>query len=102
MSVLDESGHSVLDTWLTDTAGVNETSAHLARYGDNLLVAWKAGGSLLLAVVTADGTLVDGPAPVSADIGLRDDFFNYPDGRVGWTYAGSGRGSLMTALLDLP
>lgn len=102
LSSISESGHPTSDVWLTDTSGANETSAHLASYGHDLLAAWRSGGQLLLSVVDLDGALEDGPLAVDAGIGERDDFFNYPDGRVGWTYASSDRSSLVTVVVELP
>jgi hypothetical protein len=102
LASISSSGFNTYDAWLTDTPRIDETSAHLAAYGQDLLAAWKSGGQLLLSVVDADGNFLEGPVAASADIGDHDDFFNYPDGRVGWTYAGSGRGSLVTVTVSLP
>ena len=73
--------------FLMDTAAVDESKAHLARYGDDLLAAWDSGGTTTIAVVNGEGTALEGPLASSAQFGARDDFINWPNGDVGWAYA---------------
>ncbi|MBN1772808.1 MAG: hypothetical protein JXB32_16175 [Deltaproteobacteria bacterium] len=73
--------------WLTDTAGVDESGAHLAAYGANYLAGWLEGGTPRLAVVDAAGAIVEGPVGISAQFGARNDFVTWPSGDVGWAYA---------------
>ena len=102
LAYISEFGFPTFDTWLTDTRSVNETSAHLARYGDDLLAAWVSGGELLLSVLDIDGNTMEGPIAVDADIGPRDDFVSFDDGRAGWTYAGPSRRSLVSVEVQHP
>ena len=84
----DASGTKKASRWLTDTPGVEESSAHLARYGGDFLAAWSVAGqgALQLAVVKADGTLADGPVGVTAAIAPKDDFQTAPGGDVTWAW----------------
>lgn len=70
--------------YLTDTNGVEEGSAKLARYGDNLLVAWTGGGGTLFGVVTPDGTFIEGPVDIGQTYDGNNDFINFSNGDVGW------------------
>ncbi len=79
--------------WLTDTQA-EETNAHLAVYGSNLLVAWQEGSNHFLAVVDTSGNFLVGPETVSGvSYGQQTDFVNYPNGDVGWSF---GAGSTLT------
>jgi hypothetical protein len=73
--------------FLTDTAGANETSAHLAPYGSGLLAGWSRGGVNVLAALDASGAIVEGPADASVQWAERDDFTDLADGDVGWAWA---------------
>ena len=76
--------------WLTDTPGVDEASAHLARYGeDHFLAGWKNDSGLVLAVLDESGSIVDGPTAVEVDIERRDDFITMSGGDVTWGFAES-------------
>ena len=87
--------------WLTDSPDVDESSAHLARYGEDLLAGWTASDRLHLAVVSQRGVILEGPVAVEAKIAPRDDFVLYPNGDVGWTYAQGTRESLISARVQL-
>lgn len=77
--------------WLTNTPGVDESSAHLARYGDeHFLAGWKDDSGLVLAVIDHSGAIIDGPTSVEVDIERRDDFISLPNGGVTWGFAGPG------------
>lgn len=102
LAYVSEYGFPTFDTWLTDTPRIQETSAHLARYGDDLLVSWHAGGEHLLSVMDIDGNVLEGPLAIEAEIAPRDDFVSYEDGRAGWTYAAPDRQSLISVVVDLP
>ncbi|MFH1435456.1 MAG: hypothetical protein ABIJ56_07040 [Pseudomonadota bacterium] len=79
------------EMYLTDTAGVDEHGAKLAAYGPNLLVAWIAGGSTLLAVVGGDGAFVEGPVDVGQAYDEDDDFINFSSGEAGWARGAGSR-----------
>jgi hypothetical protein len=87
--------------WLTETPDIDESSAHLARYGDDLLAGWTAGGRLHLAVVSQRGKFLEGPVVVDAEIAARDDFVVYPNGDVGWTFSRGARDALWSARVQL-
>jgi hypothetical protein len=78
--------------WLTDSAAADESSAKLARYGDNLLVAWQDSGTVRMAVVDRDGNFVLGPESVAASFNQQTDFVDHPSGDVGWAH---GEGSTL-------
>jgi hypothetical protein len=73
--------------FLTDTAGTDETGAHLARYGENFLAGWYDGASPTLAVVSESGGMVEGPVSIDAQFAEKDDFIAWPGGDAGWAYA---------------
>jgi hypothetical protein len=77
--------------FLTETPKVQEAAPHLARYGDNLLAGWKDGSALKVAVVTEGGKVLEGPVAITANVGERDDFVNYPNGDIGWAYTVGGK-----------
>jgi hypothetical protein len=97
-------------TWLTNTSGLYERDPVMARLpdapggGERYLVGWRLSntGEFILAVVTGDGTIIEGPDPVAGDgvaWGIRDDSFqSRPDGSVSWVYgpAGSSTVTLFT------
>ncbi|MBW2522759.1 MAG: hypothetical protein JRI23_01225 [Deltaproteobacteria bacterium] len=83
--------------WLTDTAGTDERTSYLARYGSNLLVGWLSEGNLTLSVVNDTGTVVEGPALASVGFGGAD-FINLANGDVAWAF---GQGSEV-AMVRLP
>ncbi|MBI5489226.1 MAG: hypothetical protein HY905_17960 [Deltaproteobacteria bacterium] len=70
--------------FLTDTAGRDESAAHLAAYGPNLLAAWQDRTEANFAVVSSAGTFVEGPVVLTASFAARDDFVNWPNGDAGW------------------
>ncbi len=74
--------------WLTDTPDVQESNAHLARYGDDFLVAWQGSGQHL-AVVDSTGSFIMGPVEVSAGFSQQTDFKTFRTGDVMWA-DGSG------------
>ena len=81
--------------YLTDTASVVEQYAYLAKYGDALLAGWATtAGQLTLATVDTAGTILEGPAAVTARIGALDDLVTYPNGDVGWAFAWSNLAQL--------
>jgi hypothetical protein len=84
---LSETGFKDEDLWLTDTAAVQETGAHLARHGANLFAAWTAGTKTLGAVVDPTGKRLEGPTDLGVTIGPRDDLMNLPNGDIAWAYA---------------
>ncbi len=76
--------------WLTDTAAVEESNAHLARYGDDFLVSWQGSGGMQMGLVDGDGNFLIGPEQVSVDFTQQTDFVNFAHGDVGWAHgAGS-------------
>ncbi len=94
-------------TWLTNTTGAYERDPAMARLpdapggGDRYLVGWRTtnNGEFYLAVVSGDGSIINGPDPVGAAgiaWGNRDNSFqSRPDGSVSWVY-GSASSSTVT------
>jgi hypothetical protein len=74
-------------TWLTDTAGTDESASQVARYGDDLFVTWRAGSDRLAAVVSTSGSMLMGPESIPAEAGLATDLIQFSSGDVGWAYA---------------
>lgn len=74
--------------FLTDTAGVQESWAHLAKYGDRLLVGWSTGAQAAVTIASVDtaGAIVEQPVATTAIIGGQDDFASWPDGDAGWAW----------------
>lgn len=86
--------------WLTNTPGVDESSAHLAHYGpDHFLAGWKDDAGLHVAVVSHAGAIVEGPALIDADIERRDDFIGTRYGDVIWGYADASGRNLYQAVV---
>jgi len=97
-------------TWLTNTDGTYERDPVMARLhnapdgGERYLVGWRLSntGEFFLAVVSGDGTIIEGPDSVTGDgiaWGNRDDSFqSRPDGSVSWVHgpAGSSTVTLFT------
>ena len=93
-------------TWLTNTNGAYERDPVMARLpdsaggGDRYLVGWRLSntGEFYLAVVSGDGTILEGPDAVGGDgiaWGNRDDSFQVrPDGSVSWVYGGPGSSTI--------
>lgn len=73
--------------WLTDTRDVQESSPHLAVYGDGLLAGWAYGEDFVIARLDAEGRMVEGPVRIEARIAERDDFVALPNGDVAWASA---------------
>ncbi len=85
-------------TWLTNTNGAYERDPVMARLpdapggGERYLVGWRLSntGEFHLAVVSGDGSIVEGPDPVGGQgiaWGNRDDSFqSRPDGSVSWVH----------------
>jgi len=83
-------------SWLTNTSGTYERDPVMARLpdadggGERYLVGWRLSntGEFYLAVVSGDGSIVEGPDPVGGQgirWGNRDDSFQRrPDGSVSW------------------
>lgn len=70
--------------WLAAGAA-DESEPHLARYGsDRLLASWREGGAERLAVLSAAGAVLEGPAPAEVGLAERDDFATFPSGDVAW------------------
>jgi len=73
--------------WLTAN-DVAEDLPHLARFGEELLAAWREGGFVYrLARVDPNGNLIGAPEVVEAQFGAGDDFITYASGDVGWVHA---------------
>lgn len=65
---------------------------YLAALGsDRLLLGWKSGGALMLAVANAsDGKLVEGPVASGLAIDQFQDMVTAPNGDVLWAYSAGG------------
>ncbi|MBL4686982.1 MAG: hypothetical protein JKY37_20470 [Nannocystaceae bacterium] len=81
--------------WLTDTAGVDEDDAAIARWqpaGDDVeqyVVGWHAAGAHMLARIDAEGDFLEGPVDLAgaARWGRRDDpFRQHAGGDVVWAW----------------
>lgn len=73
--------------FLTDTASVQEAWAHLAKYGDKLLVGWGTGAAqVTIATIDTAGAIVEQPVATTAQIGGQDDFASWPNGDAGWAW----------------
>jgi hypothetical protein len=72
--------------FLTDTASVQESWAHLAKYGDRLLVGWQSGSQLMIASIDTAGAIVEPAVATTASIGGQDDFATWPNGDAGWAW----------------
>jgi hypothetical protein len=66
---------------------------YMAAYGKNrLLMGWKSGGRLVLAVAdAATGAVVEGPVTTTLNIDQFQDFTTAPNGDVLWAYTAGGR-----------
>ena len=74
--------------WVTETGDIQESAPHLARYGDDrLLAGWLAESTLHLAEVDDDARIRQGAVSVAARIAPRDDFVSLPGGDVAWSFA---------------
>lgn len=67
--------------WLTSAEA---SRPNLARYGAQLLAAWREGGARRLAVLSPLGEVREGPVTAGGDWAPRDDFASWPEGHVGW------------------
>lgn len=72
--------------FLTDTPSVQESWAHLAKYGDRLLVGWASGSQLTIATIDTAGTILEAPMATTALIGGQDDFATWTNGDAGWAW----------------
>jgi hypothetical protein len=89
---LTASGTKEPTVWLTSASAASDESAPtLARYGaGKLLATWREAGGSKLAVLSADGAVLEGPVALAAGWTERDDFATWDSGHVGWaTGAGS-------------
>jgi hypothetical protein len=75
--------------FLTDTASVQESWAHLAKYGDRLLAGWLSGSQVMIASIDTTGAIVEAPVATMAQIGGQDDFATWANGDAGWAAAWS-------------
>lgn len=81
--------------WLTNTPNIQESNAHLARYGENLLVAFKANEIVKIGLVDKNGNFIK-PIEDIAEINFNEEtiFENSSSGDVIWAF-GEGSNLLM-------
>ncbi len=72
--------------FLTDTASVQESWAHLAKYGDGLLAGWLSGSQLMIASIDTAGAITEAAVATTASIGGQDDFATWANGDAGWAF----------------
>lgn len=96
LAKLPNSG-SALTTDLTIAGATNLDSSYpfrpyMAALGsDKLLLGWKSGGKLVLAVANATtGAITEGPLTTSASVGTFQDFVTTPGGDVVWAHSDGG------------
>jgi len=94
---LGDSGNSFSANVLVSGATGIDTSypfrPYMAAYGKNqLLMGWKSGGKLVLAVAdAATGAVVEGPVTTALNIDQFQEFTTAPNGDVLWAYSAGGR-----------
>ncbi len=96
LAKLPNSG-SALSTDLTISGATNLDSTYpfrpyMAALGsDKLLLGWKSGGKLVLAVANAStGTVTEGPLTTNASVGTFQDFVTTAGGDVVWAHSDGG------------
>jgi len=75
--------------WLTDTAGIEETNAHLVPYGSNFLAFWKSSSTVKLVLLDPNGAILMGPEDLAVDFTQQTDMTDFSNGDAGWAW-GSG------------
>lgn len=90
--VLDREGHILQRTKLR--SGSDVEFLHTARYGGNVLLAWKSKGKAAYWMMLVDpaGGIIQGPTRLAREIffNASDGFCTLPDGGVAWSAAGFG------------
>lgn len=81
-------------TWLTNTLDVDEESAHLGRYGDGLLAAWKSPAGLALATLDENGSIHESSTVGGIDFSAKNDLTTHPNGDVSWAFSWDDNTSL--------
>lgn len=96
LAKLPDSG-SALGTDLTISSATDLDSTYpfrpyMAALGsDSLLLGWKSGGSLVLAVADASsGAITEGPVTTTVPVGTFEDFVSTADGDVVWAHSDGG------------
>lgn len=74
-------------TWVTDSATVEESAPHLARFGKGYLAGWTADARHVVAVLDEALDVVEGPVALDAPMAARDDMVPFPTGDVVWAHA---------------
>lgn len=85
--LVDSDGNIKKQAWLTNTLEIAETNVKLARYGENFLLAYQASGNYVVSIIDANGSILKGPNKIDAEFNNGDDFINFSNGDVGWTYS---------------
>ncbi len=60
LAAISNSGVVSGPVWITDTPEVQEDDTHLAVYGENLFVVYRAGGEVKAGIITKSGDIVKG------------------------------------------
>jgi len=93
---LPDSGSTLTtDLTISSATGLDSTypfRPYMAALGsDSLLLGWKSGGSLVLAVAdVSSGAITEGPITTSAPVGTFEDFVSTADGDVVWAHSDGG------------
>jgi hypothetical protein len=90
---ISNSGSIVYDQVVSGATGLDSTypfRAYMASYGSGrLLLGWKSGGALVLAVASAStGEILEGPVTTGASIDNFQEFVTAANGDVLWAYSG--------------
>jgi hypothetical protein len=90
-------GAPLWTAWITATAGQHEDASQLARYGEGYLVGWRSPTGYWLAMLSAQGKVVEGPVETSARPAAKDDFHTLPSGDVAWVFSTESSSELTVA-----
>lgn len=96
LAKLPDSGSTIgTDLTISAATGLDSTypfRPYMAALGsDRLLLGWKSGGKLVVAVANAGtGAIIEGPLTTSVSVGTFQDFVTTPGGDVVWAHSDGG------------
>jgi hypothetical protein len=89
----DLEGKMIDISWLTHTLEASEVVVKSARYGNNILAAWRRDASLLHVLLMDEKAQSLGSIEtVPGKMNNADDFITLPNGEVAWAYIGKNNG----------